>query len=63
MNAVAASLLGFLRDNWLLLLIIGALIVAFLVLRTPASDVESVGELDALLRSGQPAVVEFYSNT
>jgi len=63
MNGIAAGLLGLLRENWLPLLIIGALVVGFLALRTPASDVASLDEADALLSGGQPTVVEFYSNT
>lgn len=63
MNSIASTIVGLLRDNWLLLLIIGALAVALLVLRTPASDVESLVEVDALLSSGQPTVVEVFSNT
>jgi hypothetical protein len=52
-----------LRENWLILLVVGAMAVAFLTLRTTGSDVESVAEVDALLASGQPTLVEFYSNT
>ncbi len=63
MSGIVASFLGLLRDNWLFLLIIGALAVAFLVLRTPASDVASLAEVDAILTSGQPTVVEVFSNT
>jgi hypothetical protein len=51
------------RENWLFLLIIGAILIGFLALRTPASAVGSVSELDALLHDGQPTFVEFYSNT
>jgi hypothetical protein len=63
MNSIASIIVRLLRDNWLLLLIIGALVVALLALRTPASDVESLVEVDALLSSGQPTVVEVFSNT
>ncbi len=52
-----------LRENWLLLLVLGGLIVAFVALRTPASAVGSVAEVDTLLLRGQPTLVEFYSNT
>ena len=52
-----------LRENWLVLLVLGAFAVAFLALRTPGSDVASVDEVDALLVSGQPTLIEFYSNT
>jgi hypothetical protein len=63
MNRVATGALRLLRENWLFLLIIGALAIAFLALRTPASDVASLEEVDALLSGGQPTMVEFYSNT
>jgi hypothetical protein len=52
-----------LRENWLLVLIVAGIVGAFLALRTPASAVSSVSEVDALLQSGQPTLVEFYSNT
>jgi hypothetical protein len=52
-----------LRENWLFLLVIGGIVAAFLVLRTPASAVSSAGEVDAVLQNGQPTLVEFYSNT
>ncbi|MFN2217230.1 MAG: hypothetical protein ACK2UA_01380 [Anaerolineae bacterium] len=52
-----------LRENWLFLLVIGGILAAFLLLRTTASDVGSVAEVDAILQSGQPTLVEFYSNT
>jgi hypothetical protein len=54
---------GFFRENWLLLLVIGGLVTAFLVLRTPASAVSTVDEVDAVLQNGQPTLVEFYTNT
>ncbi len=53
----------FFRENWLFLLVVGGVIAAFLALRTPASAVGSVAEVDALLQNGQPTFVEFYSNT
>ncbi len=59
MDWVARSL----RQNWLVLLVVGALAAAFVVLRTPASAVASVSEVDAILTSGQPTLLEFYSNT
>lgn len=51
------------RENWLLLTAIGAVLAAFLALRTTSSPVGSVAVVDALLRNGQPTFVEFYSNT
>jgi uncharacterized membrane protein YesL len=53
----------FLRENWLFLLVVGGIVVGFMALRTPASAVSSVAEVDALLQNGQPTLVEFYSNT
>lgn len=51
------------RENWLLLLILGSLVGAFLALRTRPSDVGSVAEVDRLLKDGHPTLIEFYSNT
>ncbi|MDD3829103.1 MAG: hypothetical protein PHY79_24295 [Anaerolineae bacterium] len=63
LNRVAGGALRLLRENWLFLLIIGALGIALLALRTPGSDVSSLEEVEAILTGGQPTVVEFYSNT
>jgi hypothetical protein len=52
-----------LRENWLFLLVIGAILGAFLFLRTTPSNIASVVEADAILQDGQPTLVEFYSNT
>jgi len=51
------------RENWLLLLLVAAIVGGFLVLRTPASAVSSMDEVEALLADGQPTLVEFFSNT
>jgi hypothetical protein len=56
-------LVKILRENWLLLLVIGGILSAFLFLRTPASAVASVEEVEAILQNGKPTFVEFYSNT
>ena len=56
-------LIRILRENWLFLLVIGGIALAFLVLRTPASALNSADEVDAVLENGQPTLVEFYSNT
>ena len=63
LDGMAGDALRPLRENWLLLLIIGALGIAFLALRTTGSDVSSLQEVDAILTGGQPTVVEFYTNT
>lgn len=63
MARLAQGLVRIVRESWLVLLVLGAVAVALLALRTPASDVGSVAEVDAILNGGQPALVEFYSNT
>ena len=55
-------LLRFVWDNWLLLIFLLALVVAFVFLRSPATKVASAQELDALLSDGTPKIVEFYSD-
>jgi len=39
-----------------------ALVLAFVLLRSPATKVASAQELDALLADGTPKVLEFYSD-
>ena len=63
MHAFRHKVARFFRENWLFLIVVGGVIVAFLALRTPASAVGSVSDVDALLQNGQPTLVEFYSNT
>lgn len=63
MRAVEEWVIQVVRANWLFLLIVGGIVIAFLALRTSPSDVRSVAEVDSLLRDGQPTLVEFYSNT
>lgn len=63
MTTLRERMLRVLRENWLFLLVLGGIVVAFMALRTPASAVGSVAEVDAILQDGQPTLVEFYSNT
>lgn len=63
LDALGDRLVRFFRENWLFLLIVGGIVAGFLVLRTPASAVGSVAEVDAVLQDGQPTLVEFYTNT
>jgi hypothetical protein len=51
-----------LRSNWLLLGVLVLIASAFLLLRSTPSRVASLDELSGALASGQPTVVEFYSN-
>jgi len=57
------KLLQFLRDNWLALLVLGGLAAAWLVFRTPSSDLASLEEFDRRVRGGRPVIAELYANT
>ena len=50
------------KANWLLLIFLAMIASAFIFLRSKPSNVESLNEMDGLLSTGQPTVVEFYSN-
>lgn len=56
-------LLQFLRENWLLFVVLGGLAAMWIFLRTPADDVDSLAAFDAQVSAGQPVVVELFSNT
>jgi hypothetical protein len=53
---------SWIRDNWLLLLVVAVLASAFFLLRSQPSDVGSPDDLNRMLTGGQPTVVTFYSN-
>ncbi|NLG26523.1 MAG: hypothetical protein GX557_01340 [Chloroflexi bacterium] len=53
---------AFLRENWLTIAIVAALAVGYVLLRTP-SDEASTSDVASAIAQGQPAVIEFYSNT
>jgi hypothetical protein len=55
--------LSFVQQNWLALAFVGLLIAAFFMLRNKPTDVASLEGLDAMVGGGQPAIIEFYSNT
>ena len=63
MRSVVDRISRFLRENWLLLLFVAGIVGGFVLLRTPGSAVSSVAEVDSRLKSGQPTLLEFYSNT
>lgn len=52
----------FLRENWLGLLIVVGLPLAWLGLRSEATPLQSLEDFDRLTTSGRPTVVEFFSN-
>ena len=63
MQSLKARSVRFLRENWLVLLVVGGLVAGFMAFRTQASAVGSVKEVDAVLQDGEPTLVEFYTNT
>jgi hypothetical protein len=50
------------KANWLLLSLLALIVGSFVLLHNKPSDVDSLDELSRALTTGQPAVVEFYSN-
>jgi len=57
------SLLEWLRLNWLLVTIILVIVGAFVFLRSsPTEGVESLDDLNGLVTTGRPVVLDFYSN-
>lgn len=57
------KLFSFVAQNRGTLAFIGLLMAAFLLLRTRPTQVDSLAELEAMVGNGQPAILEFYSNT
>jgi thioredoxin 1 len=57
------KLLEILKEDWLTIAIVLAVVAAYLILRTPGDAFESVAAFEAAVTDGQPTVVEFYSNT
>lgn len=53
----------FLRANRGPLIVLAILVGAWLMLRTSATPVASVAELDALVAKGDSVVLEFFTNT
>jgi hypothetical protein len=58
-----SGLIDWIRINWVLLAFILGLAAAFLLLRTrPTQGIDDIDTLNNVLVTGQPVVVEFYSN-
>ena len=53
----------FWRENWLVILLIAAMVGGFAFLRTPGDELESTASFDAQVSGGTPTLVEFFSNT
>jgi hypothetical protein len=51
-----------LKDNVALIVVIAVIVGAFFFLRTPSSNV-TTEELSAAIGSGQPVLIELFSNT
>ena len=51
------------HENWLTILIVATLFVAYLALHSNESEIASVEVFLDSLQQGQPTVIEFYSNT
>lgn len=62
MNTLISMLYDLLRQNWTLILVVGLLLGAWFLLRTPADRV-SLDLFQQEIHSGRPVVVEFFSNT
>jgi hypothetical protein len=60
---VRSMMRRFLKENWLVILVIAGMVGGYLFLRTPGDAMASTAEFDALVTSGTPTVLEFYSNT
>lgn len=54
---------NFLRENWLVILVIAVMVGGYIFLRTPGDELASTAEFEAQVSGGTPTLVEFYSNT
>jgi hypothetical protein len=57
------KLFSFVAHNRGTLAFLGLLIAAFLFLRSRPTKIDSLEGLEAMVGNGQPAILEFYSNT
>jgi hypothetical protein len=57
------TITGFLRENALFIVLLGIVAIAYFWLRQGPSSVASTEEFDAVLATGKPVLVEFYSDT
>jgi len=55
--------LDLVTENMFRILFVGALIAGWLLLRTRATTLASASSIDDSLSSGQPVVMDFFSNT
>jgi putative FmdB family regulatory protein len=57
------ALWGLVKEILVVIVVVAVAVVAFLVLRTPPSDVRSAADLEMLFGAGRPVLVELYANT
>ena len=58
-----AKLIQVIQENVFFIALLGLMGLGFIFLRTEPTDLGSWEELERILHDGQPAIVEFYSNT
>jgi len=56
------SLVRLLRENWVSLLILVGLPLAWFALRSEGTPLASVADFQSQVQSGRPTVVDFFSN-
>ena len=57
-----SRLAEFMSENWLLPLVLGVIAAAFVFLRSSPTELADETAFDEAITSGQPTIVEFYSN-
>ena len=57
-----SNLLSWARENTSYLILAFAVVLFLLLKTSPTDGIESLDTLDATLNTGQPVVLEFYSN-
>ena len=62
MSLTISGLVNWFRENWSYLLLVAAVGLYFMLRTSPTQGIDSLQALDTSLQSGQPVVLEFYSN-
>jgi hypothetical protein len=62
MPSAIRPIIRFLRENWVSLLIVIGLPLAWFALRSTGTPVASVADFQSQVQAGQPTVVDFFSN-
>lgn len=63
MRVPLQTLARFIEENWFFLLLVLGVAAAWLFLRQQGTPLSSLDDFDRKIRSGQPVVVELFSNT